>query len=124
LLPQHNYRLDGNSLATRHIGEVECREFRESVLGVMPHRWELREDTRFELSNFQKHRRKLVKKVRGKNNKPLSHKLADKHAAGKDASGNPIPKVFGKAAELAVGAKVRKQKFMYILMITNHTSHW
>jgi len=50
----------------------------------------------------------LVKKVRGKNNEPLSQKPADKYAPGKDATGNPIAKVFGKAAELAVGAKVRK----------------
>ncbi|KAJ8451964.1 hypothetical protein Cgig2_007447 [Carnegiea gigantea] len=66
LIPQHNYKLDVHALNSRHPGEVditdlflsfvvlgalftchakkvdlqfECREFRESVLGVMPHHW-------------------------------------------------------------------------------------
>uniref|UniRef100_A0A7I4D3Y5 FG-GAP repeat-containing protein n=1 Tax=Physcomitrium patens TaxID=3218 RepID=A0A7I4D3Y5_PHYPA len=124
LQPQHNYRLDASSLATRHLGEVECREFRESVLGVMPHRWEHREDTRFELAHFRKHRRKLVKKVPGKDNSIPSEKPADRNTPGMDARGNPIAKVVGKAADLAVGAKVRKQQFQYVPVITNHTSHW
>lgn len=33
-----NYRLDAASLASRQFGEVSCREFRESVMHVMPHR--------------------------------------------------------------------------------------
>ena len=33
-----NYRLDAASLASRQFGEVSCREFRESVMQVMPHR--------------------------------------------------------------------------------------
>ncbi|PIA55940.1 hypothetical protein AQUCO_00700332v1 [Aquilegia coerulea] len=39
LIPQHNYKLDVHALNSRHPGEFECREFRESVLGVMPHHW-------------------------------------------------------------------------------------
>lgn len=39
LLPQHNYKLDASALGARHFGEAECREFREAVLDVMPHRW-------------------------------------------------------------------------------------
>jgi hypothetical protein len=39
LLPQHNYKLDASALSARHFGEAECREFREAVLDVMPHRW-------------------------------------------------------------------------------------
>lgn len=69
---------------------------------------EHREDTRLELSHFQKHRRKLVKKVQGKNGDLSSRKPADKNAPGKDSSGSPIAKALGKAAELAGGAKVRK----------------
>lgn len=124
LIPQHNYRLDANSLTTKHVGEVECREFRESVLSVMPHRWAEREDTRFELAHFRKHRRKLVKKSQGKNSNSASEKPAAKIVPGKDANGNPIAKVVGKAADLAVSAKTRKQQFMYVPMITNYTSHW
>ncbi|XP_024389347.1 uncharacterized protein [Physcomitrium patens] len=124
LQPQHNYRLDANSLATRHLGEVECREFRESVLGVMPHRWEHREDTRFELSHFQKHYRKLVKRIHGKEKNVPSQKPADKNTPGKESLSNPITKVVGNAVQLAVGPKVRKERFQHVPMITNHTSHW
>ncbi|KAG0605780.1 hypothetical protein M758_9G087200 [Ceratodon purpureus] len=124
LIPQHNYRLDANALAARHVGEVGCREFRESVLGVMPHRWEQREDTTFELAHFRKHRRVPVKKIQGKDNNVPSEKPAVKNTPGKDSRANPIANVVGKAAELAAGAKVRKQQFMYVPMITNHTSHW
>jgi hypothetical protein len=38
-IPQHNYKLDAASLNSRHTGEADCREYRESVLSVMPHRW-------------------------------------------------------------------------------------
>lgn len=38
LVPQHNFRLDAASLEGKHYGEVACRDFRESVLAVMPHR--------------------------------------------------------------------------------------
>ncbi|KAF4371885.1 hypothetical protein G4B88_016948 [Cannabis sativa] len=39
LIPQHNYKLDVQALNSRRPGEHECREFRESILGVMPHHW-------------------------------------------------------------------------------------
>ncbi len=32
-------RMDAEKLAARHFGEVSCRDFRESVLHVLPHRW-------------------------------------------------------------------------------------
>ncbi|KAF4383266.1 hypothetical protein F8388_009297 [Cannabis sativa] len=41
LIPQHNYKLDVQALNSRRPGEHECREFRESILGVMPHHWPL-----------------------------------------------------------------------------------
>ena len=38
LTPQHHYRLDAESLEdTRH--SDGCRDFRESVLAQLPHRW-------------------------------------------------------------------------------------
>lgn len=49
-----------------------------------------------------------MKKIQGKDNKPPSEKPADKSVPGKDALGNPIANVVGKAADLAVGAKSRK----------------
>jgi len=38
MIPQHNFKITANSLEGRHYGEVACRDFRESVLAVMPHR--------------------------------------------------------------------------------------
>ena len=38
VIPQHNYRLDAASLEGRHYGQASCRDFRESVLAVLPHR--------------------------------------------------------------------------------------
>ena len=38
LRPQHDFRLDARQLEGAHYGEVACRDFRESVLAVMPHR--------------------------------------------------------------------------------------
>lgn len=56
LVPQHQYKLDAAALAGRHFGEASCREYRESVLEVLPHRWTERGDTRFALAHFRKHR--------------------------------------------------------------------
>ena len=39
VVPQHNYRLDASALEGHHYGEVSCRDFRQSVLQSMPHRW-------------------------------------------------------------------------------------
>lgn len=38
VVPQHNFKLTASHLEARHYGEVACRDFRESVLAVMPHR--------------------------------------------------------------------------------------
>ncbi len=38
MVPQHNFKITASSLEGRHYGEVACRDFRESVLAVMPHR--------------------------------------------------------------------------------------
>ncbi|KAE8703845.1 Detected protein of confused Function [Hibiscus syriacus] len=75
LIPQHNYKLDVHALNTRHPGEFECREFRESILGVMPHHWDRREDTSLELSHFKRHKRKTLKKIAGsaKSKKPMAY---------------------------------------------------
>ena len=37
--PQHNYRLQAEHLSARHYGEASCRDFKESVLAAMPHRY-------------------------------------------------------------------------------------
>ena len=39
MVPQHNFKITASSLEGRHYGEVACRDFRESVLAVMPHRY-------------------------------------------------------------------------------------
>lgn len=122
LIPQYNYKLDAQALNSRHPGEVECREFQESVLGVMPHYWERREDTKFELAHFRKHKRKSLKKMPGKSSSSPLHKPDDKHAFGKDTS-NKIATAIGKAAEYATSAKPKKRN-LYVPMITNFTDLW
>ncbi|KAG6549554.1 hypothetical protein Mapa_008935 [Marchantia paleacea] len=122
VVPQHNYKLDASALNARHLGEVECRKFRESVLSVMPHRWERREDTRFELSHFRKHKRKTVKKQTGKANAHPSQKPEEKNVPGKDLT-NKVVAGLGKATEFAMATK-HKSRSLYVPIITNHTSHW
>lgn len=58
LLPQHNYKLDANAMTARHFGELECREYRASILhAALPHRWDHNADTHFRLASFHRHRR-------------------------------------------------------------------
>ncbi|KAJ0968516.1 hypothetical protein J5N97_025433 [Dioscorea zingiberensis] len=122
LIPQHNYKLDVHSLNSRHPGEFECREFRESILGVMPHYWDRREDTRFELAHFRRHKRKSLKKMPGKVTNNPFHTPVENHPPGKDPS-NKIATIIGKAANYAGSAKSNKGMH-YIPTITNHTRLW
>ncbi|KAJ7513865.1 hypothetical protein O6H91_23G017300 [Diphasiastrum complanatum] len=122
LIPQHNYRLDASHLDGRHYGEVECREFRESILGVMPHRWERREDTRFELANFQKHKRNTHKRIASSKNSLPSHKPTEKVSPGRDSK-NKVASAIKKAAEYATSSKAQK-RYPFGSVITNHTSSW
>ncbi|XP_066376639.1 uncharacterized protein [Miscanthus floridulus] len=124
MLPQHNYKLDVHALNSHQPGQFECREFRESILSVMPHHWDRREDTTLQLAHFRKHKRKQVKKTPGKAvinsvNKPIEH-----NPPGKDAS-NRIARALGKAADMASSNKARKaQRMQYVPTITNHTQVW
>uniref|UniRef100_A0A453MNN1 Uncharacterized protein n=1 Tax=Aegilops tauschii subsp. strangulata TaxID=200361 RepID=A0A453MNN1_AEGTS len=107
MIPQHNYKLDVHALNSRHPGEYECRQFRESILGVMPHHWDRREDTFLQLAHFRKHKRKELKKTQGKNVVNNVHKPIEHNPLGKDDT-NRISKVIGKAADLAGSAKGKK----------------
>lgn len=49
-------RLDAEKLEGRHFGEASCREYRESVLHVLPHVWDSPADTRLAEAHFVKHR--------------------------------------------------------------------
>lgn len=124
MLPQHNYKLDVHALNSHQPGQFECREFRESILGIMPHHWDRREDTTLQLAHFRKHKRKQVKRTPGKAvinsvNKPIEH-----NPPGKDAS-NRIARALGKAADMANSNKARKaQRMQYVPTITNHTQVW
>nr|CAD1843570.1 unnamed protein product [Ananas comosus var. bracteatus] len=122
LIPQHNYKLDVHALNSRHPGEFECREFRESILGVMPHHWDRREDTSLHLAHFRRHKRKSLKKTPGKTVATTLHKPVEHNPLGKDRS-NKIAKAIGKAADYAGSAKSKK-KSLYIPTITNHTQVW
>lgn len=122
LIPQHNYRLDVHSMNSRRPGEFQCREFRESILGVMPHSWDRREDTYLQLAHFRRHKRKLLKKTGGKTSTNPFHKPVENHAPGKDLS-NKISRVIGKAASYAGSAKSKKS-IHYIPTITNYTQLW
>ncbi|CAK9320713.1 unnamed protein product [Citrullus colocynthis] len=122
LIPQHNYKLDVHSLNARHPGEFECREFRESILGVMPHHWDRREDTGLELAHFRRHKRKALKKTSGKSINYPFHKPEENHPPGKDSS-KRIPKIIGTAANIAGSAKTKKP-LPYVPTITNYTKLW
>lgn len=101
LIPQHNYKLDAESLTTRHYGEVSCRDYRESVLGAMPHRWSRLSDTRFELLHFVKHRhgKGARKRELGETSQHGGKAVPD--AIGKDHS-NLVASAVGKLAEAAM----------------------
>ncbi|KAL9670177.1 hypothetical protein QQ045_007728 [Rhodiola kirilowii] len=122
LIPQHNYKLDAHALNTRHPGEFECREFRESILGVMPHHWDRREDTKLKLANFRHHKRKISKKTPGKTLSYPYHKPEENHPPGKDET-KKISKLIGKAASYAGSAK-NKKPLPYVPTITNYTQLW
>ena len=40
----------------RHFGEASCRDYRESLLHVLPHAWTRPADARLEEAHFVKHR--------------------------------------------------------------------
>jgi hypothetical protein len=56
LLVVHLVRLDAEKLNSRHFGETSCREFRTSMLHVLPHSWSAPRDTRLEDAVFVKQR--------------------------------------------------------------------
>ncbi|KAG5535994.1 hypothetical protein RHGRI_023699 [Rhododendron griersonianum] len=112
LIPQHNYKLDAHALNSRHPGEFECREFRESILGVMPHHWDRREDTLLKLAHFKRHKRKPLKKTGGKATSYPLHKPEENHPPGKDSTGK-IPNLIGQAAKYAGSAKSKKVLFVH-----------
>lgn len=49
-------RLAAEELEGRHFGEASCRDYRESVLHVLPHVWDRPTDTRLAEAHFVKHR--------------------------------------------------------------------
>lgn len=122
MIPQHNYKLDVHALNSRHPGEFECRDFRQSILGVMPHHWDRREDTSLQLAHFRKHKRKTLKKTPGKGSTNLYLMPVENNPPGKDSS-NRIASVIGKAANVAGSARTKKRS-QYIPTITNHTQLW
>lgn len=122
LIPQHNYKLDAHSLNSRHPGEFECREFRESILGTMPHHWDRREDTLLKLVHFRRHKRKPSKKLNGKTSNYPFDKPEEKNLPGKDST-KKISNLIGKAANYAGSAKTKKP-LNYIPTITNYTKLW
>jgi len=53
LYPQHAHRLDAHTSSNlRHHLEVDWRQYRNQLLGVLPHKWERRDDTRLALAHF------------------------------------------------------------------------
>ncbi|XP_073151389.1 LOW QUALITY PROTEIN: uncharacterized protein [Henckelia pumila] len=122
LIPQHNYKLDVHALNSRQPGEFECREFRESILGVMPHHWDRREDTLLKLTHFRRHKRKTLKKSPGKIGNYPFHKPEEKHPPGKDVT-KKVASVIEKTVTIAKSAKTKKTA-QYIPTITNYTQLW
>ncbi|XP_024976467.1 uncharacterized protein LOC112514307 [Cynara cardunculus var. scolymus] len=122
LIPQHNYKLDVHALNRRQPGEFECREFRESILGTMPHHWDRREDTMLKLAHFRRHKRKAVKRTPGKTSNYPFHKPEENHPPGKDST-KKISNLIEKAASFANSAKTKKAS-PYVPTITNYTQLW
>ncbi|XP_039011393.1 uncharacterized protein LOC120140478 isoform X1 [Hibiscus syriacus] len=122
LVPQHNYKLDVQALNSRQPGEFECRQFRESILGVTPHHWDRREDTLLMLSHFKRHKRKPLKRIPGKATIYPFHKPEEHHPPGKDDT-KKISNFIGKAAKYASSAKSKKA-LTFIPTITNNTRLW
>lgn len=56
LPPASARRLEAEKLEGRHFGEASCREYRESVLHVLPHMWDHMSDTRLAEAHFVRHR--------------------------------------------------------------------
>ncbi|MEW5319862.1 MAG: hypothetical protein WDW38_010982 [Sanguina aurantia] len=56
LRPQMDYRLDAAKLEGRHFGEASCRDFRSSLMHVLPHSWGAAADTRLVGAHFVKHK--------------------------------------------------------------------
>lgn len=115
LVPQHDYKLDASALSTRHYGEVECRDYRHSILRSLPHSWDRRSDTRLDLASFHKHRRRHHKKLPGKTHGHHPHRSAARSVAGKDPH-NVVTKAVGKVVDLAKSTKKAKKG--------NHSSHF
>ncbi|GBG86482.1 hypothetical protein CBR_g41477 [Chara braunii] len=126
LVPQHNYKLDANALlGSRHIGEHDCRDYRWSVLGSLPHSWDHRPDTKFELAHFRKMPKGLQKKHGG------AKKIGDPHKRIGKELGNAVTrtleKVVGAAKGGSTGAKVRNEirdSFYRPTHVGNKSGHW
>ena len=92
LTPQHHYRLDAESLEdTRHLDG--CRDFRESVLAQLPHRWSSPRDTRISPARFLKHRHAAQKapldgarRGQGAEGHPADGDLKHPHGTDHDSS--------------------------------------
>jgi hypothetical protein len=39
---------------TKHLGELDWREFKTHISEQLPHRWRVREDTNFQLEHFER----------------------------------------------------------------------
>jgi hypothetical protein len=51
----HSYKLHVFDYV-KHVGEVDWRQFRDSMMSELPHQWRSREDTTFHLAHFEKKR--------------------------------------------------------------------
>lgn len=92
-IPLHNYRLDAHLLQGRHYGEVSCREYKESLVRSLPHKWQTFRDTRLELARFE--RQKMSSRKQEHASVPrFSHQ-----------DSNPVTAALGKAASSMMQGK-------------------
>lgn len=95
-VPLHNYRLDAHLLQGRHYGEASCREYKDSVLKSLPHRWTSRRDTNLELARFQKQRMSSKRRT-------TMQPSTTKNARGADP--NLVTKTIGKVVDSVAQGK-------------------
>eukprot|EP00963_Diacronema_lutheri_P010041 scaffold950_cov360-Pavlova_lutheri.AAC.8 len=95
-VPLHNYRLDAHLLQGRHYGEASCREYKESVLKSLPHRWISRRDTNLGLARFEKQRM---------SSKRSASTRSSRSSGAQEADPNLVTKAIGKAADTVAQGK-------------------
>ncbi|GAB4815172.1 hypothetical protein N2152v2_002218 [Parachlorella kessleri] len=130
LVATHSYRLKAEQAEARHYGEHSCRAYRESVLGVLPHAWGSRLDTRLELARFEKQRegkgaqKEQLSKLGSSKGRtpPTPRERPEKGRKGTKAAGadNPVTDVLASVIRGAMHSGGKQGKTMGANVLVAH----